>query len=165
MGRDAPERKRIPALAGDLPGWMGYPGGAMLPPEQSGERSWHRFRPGWSWIGHVWKSTPEQDYEALAALLRGMLPEDGVAIEIGAHGGQVTRLLADLLPHGHVLAVEPGSHARSVLRTKLLLHPRRNLFVAMGYGIASLVPDPGRTPVPEPLPDGADGDWLFRAAG
>lgn len=149
----------------------------MLPSEQPSERAWHRFRPGWSWIGHVWKSTVNQDHGDLAAILRGLLPEDGVVIDIGAHGGQVTRLLSDLVPRGHVFAVEPSSYARSILRANLLFRPRRNLSVvpmalgaapglallstsvkrtgAMGYGIASLVPDPGRAAlVREPVPVG-----------
>jgi FkbM family methyltransferase len=137
--------------------------------------AWFRFRPSWSWVEHVWKSTWLQDHAALGATLRGLgLPRDGVALDIGAHGGQVTRLLADLLPAGQVVAVEPSSYARSVLRLNLLVRARPNVTVvaaalgrepgvavlatpvkragAMGYGIASLVSEPGRGTVWELVP-------------
>ena len=125
-------------------------------------QGWFDLRLSWSWFEHVYKSTLLQDHAALGALLRPMLATDGVAIDIGAHGGQLTRMLADLLPHGHVVAVEPSAYARSVLRTALLLRRRRNVTVvatalgaapgigvlttplkrrgAMGYGLASMAP-------------------------
>ena len=143
-------------------------------PDGAAGGEWFRFRPGWSWLEHVWKSTWLQDHAALGATLRALLPRDGVALDIGAHGGQVTRLLADLLPRGQVVAVEPSSYARSVLRLNLLVRPRPNVVVvatalgrepgvavlatplkragALGYGMASLVPDPGRQAVREPVP-------------
>ena len=135
---------------------------------------WFRFRPSWSWFEHVWKSTWLQDHAELGATLRALLPRDGIALDIGAHGGQVTRLLADLLPQGQVVAVEPSSYARSVLRLNLLVRPRQNVTVvatalgrepgvaalatpvkragALGYGTASLVPDAGRQAVRELVP-------------
>jgi FkbM family methyltransferase len=132
---------------------------------------WFRFRPGRSWLEHLWKSTLRQDHAALAPLLRPLLPPEGVAIDVGAHGGQVTRLLSALVPRGQVVAVEPSSYARSVLRLALLLRGRRNVAVvaaalgaapgvavlatplkragAMGYGAASLAPDAARPAVRE----------------
>lgn len=108
----------------------------------------------------MWKSTAGQDHRSVGRLLRPLLPEDGVALDVGAHGGQVTRLLADLAPRGRVVAVEPSAYARSVLRASLLLRPRPNVVVvaaalgaspgvavlttplkragSLGYGLASL---------------------------
>jgi FkbM family methyltransferase len=136
--------------------------------------AWYRFRPSWSWIEHVWKSTVLQDHKDLIPHLRAHLPADGVAIDIGAHGGQVTRLLADMAPSGTVVAVEPSGYSRSVLHLALLARPRRNVRVvatalgeapglammatplkrhdAMGYGAASLAPDPERKAVRELVP-------------
>jgi len=143
-------------------------------PDDSAADDWFRFRPSWSWLGHLLKSTLYQDHAALDPILRRLLPGDGIAIDIGAHGGQVTRLLADLTPHGRVVAVEPSSYARSVLRVALLLKPRRNVTIvatalgaqpgvallatplkragAMGYGLASLVRDGRRMAVREAVP-------------
>ena len=136
--------------------------------------AWFRFRPSWSWIGHVAKSAARQDHSALVPLFRPLLPENGTAIDIGAHGGQITRLLADMVPRGQVIAVEPSGYARSVLRTAMLFRPRRNVALvatalgaepgvavlatplkrqrAMGYGTASLAPEEGRAVVREPVP-------------
>ncbi|WP_187830423.1 FkbM family methyltransferase [Siccirubricoccus phaeus] len=135
---------------------------------------WFRFRLTWSWVEHVWKSVILHDHAVLRPLLQELLPEDGVAIDIGAHGGQVTWLLAALTPRGQVVAVEPSSYARAVLRAALALRPRRNVLVvaaalgtaaslgvlatpvkragAMGYGLASLAPDPARAVVREVVP-------------
>ncbi len=143
-------------------------------PDGAAGGEWFRFRPGWPWLEHVWKSTWLQDHAALGATLRPLLPRDGIALDIGAHGGQVTRLLADLLPQGQVVAVEPSSYARSVLRLNLLVRPRPNVTVvatalgrepgvavlatpvkragAMGYGAASLAPAPARRAVRELVP-------------
>jgi hypothetical protein len=68
----------------------------------------YRFSPGIGWLTHVWKSVVIQDHAYLRPILRPLLPEDGIAIDVGAHGGQITRLLSGLLPNGLVVAVEPG---------------------------------------------------------
>ncbi len=109
---------------------------------------------------HLWKAVTRQDHSAWRVPLRGLLPEDGVAIDIGAHGGQFTFLLADLAPRGLVVAVEPSGYARSILRPALWLRRKRGVVVvasalgaepglatlrtplkrrgAMGYGVANL---------------------------
>ena len=104
----------------------------------------HRFAPGIGWASHVWKSATRQDHRHLRTLLAGMLPADGVAVDVGAHGGQVTRLLAGLASRGMVIAVEPGGYARSVLRPALWLRGVRNAVVFAGAlgereGVARLV--------------------------
>ena len=58
---------------------------------------WFRFRPGWSWAGHVAKSAFRQDHADLGRLLHPLLAADATVIDVGAHGGQVTRLLAERL--------------------------------------------------------------------
>jgi FkbM family methyltransferase len=105
-----------------------------------------------------------------------MLPEDGVAIDVGAHGGQFTRLLAGLVPHGLVVAVEPSGYARSVLRTALWVRRVGNVVVVaaalgaesgaamlntpikrrgdMGYGLANIAarrPSPSDAGIFEPV--------------
>lgn len=151
-----------------------YAGGMAAPPALSGDETWFRFRPGWSWMEHVAKSAFGQDPAALGRMLRPLLAADATVIDVGAHGGQVTRLLADLVPDGRMVAVEPSGYARTVLRTAPLLRPRRNVTVvatalgaaagtallstplkgagAMGYGIASLASDAARAAVREVVP-------------
>ena len=81
------------------------------------------------WITHLWKSITRQDYANWRSTLRQMMPDDGVVIDVGAHGGQFTRLLAKVVPRGLVLAVEPSSYARSVLRTALWIRGVNNVIV------------------------------------
>ena len=104
----------------------------------------YRFMPGIGWASHLWKATIRQDHAHLRSLLAGMLPPDGVAVDVGAHGGQVTRLLAGLAPRGVVVAVEPSGYARSVLRPALWARRVRNAVVFAGAlgereGVARLV--------------------------
>jgi FkbM family methyltransferase len=135
---------------------------------------WLRFRPSLGWAAHVWKNIVLQDHEDAREMIRGVLPEDGVALDVGAHGGQFARLLADLAPRGTVLAVEPSSYTRAALRAVLWLRPRRNVVVlpvalgaepglgvlstpikkrgAMGYGLASLNGAGARDAVREAVP-------------
>jgi FkbM family methyltransferase len=107
----------------------------------------YRFAPDIGWLTHLWKSSTRQDHAHLRPILQRMLPPDGVAVDVGAHGGQVTRLLAGLLPRGMVIAIEPSSYARSVLRPSLWLRGTQNVAImaaALGsaQGIATL-----RTPI------------------
>ena len=63
------------------------------------------------------------------------MPRNGIAIDVGAHGGQFTRLLSGVAPDGLVIAVEPSSYARSILRIALWFRGARNvLIVATGLG-------------------------------
>jgi FkbM family methyltransferase len=107
----------------------------------------YRFRPTIGWFTHLWKSATRQDHKALRPTLGKLLPKDGVAIDVGAHGGQVTRLLAGLMPRGMVVAVEPSGYARSLLRPVLWSRGVRNAIIvaaALGArdGVATL-----RTPI------------------
>ena len=126
----------------------------------------YRFTPNVGWIAHLWKSATRQDHASWRPILRRLLPEDGVAIDVGAHGGQFTRLLAGLVPWGLVVAVEPSGYARSVLRPALWVRGVGNAVVVaaalgaesgaavlrtplkrrgeMGYGLATIAsPAPG----------------------
>jgi FkbM family methyltransferase len=107
----------------------------------------YRFTPSTGWITHLWKSATRQDHAHLRPALRTLMPPDGVAIDVGAHGGQVTRLLSGLVPRGTVIAVEPSGYARSVLRPALWARRARNVVVVAGalgatQGVAVL-----RTPI------------------
>ena len=95
----------------------------------------YRFKPGVGWATHVWKALTRQDHGHWSPFIARYLPRDGVAIDVGAHGGQFTRLLSHLAPGGLVIAVEPSSYARSILRLALWIRRARNvLVVATGLG-------------------------------
>lgn len=123
-------------------------------------KHFYRFGPSVGWLTHLWKSASRQDHAGWRETLRHHLPADGVAIDVGAHGGQFTRLLAGLAPRGLVVAVEPSGYTRSVLRPTLWARRARNVIVVaaalgaapgiamlstplkrrgdMGYGLANL---------------------------
>ncbi|HEX7390898.1 MAG TPA: FkbM family methyltransferase [Acidiphilium sp.] len=108
---------------------------------------YYRFRLTSGFLIHLWKSITRQDHKNLKVVIRPYLPQDGVAIDVGAHGGQITRLLSRLTPYGKVIAVEPNSYTRSILRMALWLRGCRNVIVvatALGAGFAvSMI----RTPI------------------
>lgn len=127
----------------------------------------YRFAPSAGWIAHLWKSVTRQDHAQWRSTLRRLVADDGVVIDVGAHGGQFTRLLAEIVPRGLVLAVEPSGYARSVLRTALWVRGVNNVTVVatalgaesgiavlhtpikrrgdMGYGLAHLASLPEGT--------------------
>lgn len=133
----------------------------------------YRFAPTIGWLTHLWKSSTRQDHAHWRSALKQIIPRDGVTLDVGAHGGQFSRLLAGLAPAGLVVAVEPSSYARSVLRPALWARRTRNTVVVatalgaesgvsllrtpikrrgdMGYGLANLaaISSPG---VAEPVP-------------
>lgn len=134
--------------------------------------TYYRFRPTFGFLSHLYKSTTFQDHKALIPMISRHLPTDGVAIDVGAHGGQVTRLLAGIASNGLVLAVEPSSYSRAILRVALWLRRVRNTVVFagalgstngtatihtplkryrdMGYGLANLVSG-GADAISEPV--------------
>jgi FkbM family methyltransferase len=95
------------------------------------------------WIIHVLKSSTRNDHLAWQSTLRRVVSEDGTAIDVGAHGGQFTQLLAGIVHRGHVIAIEPSSYARSVLTAALWVRRVSNVTVvqtALGaaHGVAML---------------------------
>jgi len=132
----------------------------------------YRFRLTGGYLTHLFKSATRQDHAELTNLIRLHLPADGVAIDVGAHGGQVTRLLAGIAHRGLVVAVEPSGYTRSILRLALFFRGYKNIVIAamalgasagttlirtplkrggdMGYGLANLV-DAGSNAIAEPV--------------
>jgi FkbM family methyltransferase len=133
--------------------------------------AYYRFAPSVGWLTHLWKSVTRQDHASWRPILRRLLPADGVAIDVGAHGGQFTRLLADLAPRGLVVAVEPSGYTQSVLRLALWVRGVRNVAVVatalgaesgaallntpikrqgdMGYGLANIATTASATGITE----------------
>jgi FkbM family methyltransferase len=82
-----------------------------------------------TYLAHLFKAVLKQHHKSWGAVMRGILPEDGVAFDIGAHAGQYTKLLSRLVPRGQVFAFEPGSYARSILRVALYVNRCRNVCI------------------------------------
>lgn len=134
---------------------------------------YYRFRVTSGLIAHLWKSATRQDHVGLRATISPHLPKNGVAIDVGAHGGQITRLLAKMVPAGQVIAVEPNSYTRSILRMAIWSRGCRNVMVVatalgakcgtalirtpikrrgdMGYGLSNLL-DGGAHSIAELVP-------------
>jgi hypothetical protein len=87
-------------------------------------------------------SVTRQDHAEWRSTLGRVVSKGGVPIHVGAHGGQFTRLLAEMVPRGLVVAIEPSSYARSVLRTALWIRGVSNVIVVaavMGSRILTCV--------------------------
>jgi FkbM family methyltransferase len=82
-----------------------------------------------TYLAHLFKATLKQHHKSWGAVVHGMLPEDGVVFDIGAHAGQYAKLLSRLVPRGQVFAFEPGSYARSILRVALYVNRCRNVTI------------------------------------
>lgn len=95
----------------------------------------HKFAPTAGWVTHLWKSATRQDHAKWRPVLQRIIPANGIAVDVGAHGGQFTRLLAAIAPQGLIVAVEPSGYTRSVLRPALWLRGAKNIaVVAMALG-------------------------------
>lgn len=104
----------------------------------------YRWRLTPSFVAHLWKAVTQQHHRVLAPIFARCVPRDGVVLDVGAHAGQFAKLFARLAPEGHVYAIEPGSYARSILRTAIWARHIANvtvLPVALGAepGLARLV--------------------------
>lgn len=80
----------------------------------------------------------QQHHRALVPTIARLVPSDAVVFDVGAHAGQYTKLFARAAAGGRVYSFEPGSYARSILRTVVWLHGLANLTVLpMALGAAS----------------------------
>ena len=89
----------------------------------------YRRRLTGSFLAHLFKATAQQHHRALAATIVRFVPAEAVVFDVGAHAGQYTKLFARAASTGRVYAVEPGSYARSILRTVVWLHRLGNVSV------------------------------------
>jgi FkbM family methyltransferase len=89
----------------------------------------YRWRLTPSFIAHLWKAVTQQHHRVLLPLLTQCIPPDGVVFDVGAHAGQFAKLFARLAPRGRVYAIEPGSYARSILRTAIWARRVRNVTI------------------------------------
>jgi FkbM family methyltransferase len=99
----------------------------------------YRWRLSGSFLAHFFKATTQQHHRALAASIARLVPSDSIVFDVGAHAGQYTKLFARAAAEGRVYAVEPGSYARSILRSVVWLHGLTNVMVlpmALGSGSA-----------------------------
>ena len=89
----------------------------------------YHWRPSGSLLAHLLKATTQQHHRALAPTIARLVPPTAVVFDVGAHAGQYTKLFAHAANHGRVYAFEPGSYARSILRTVVWLHGLSNVAV------------------------------------
>ena len=89
----------------------------------------YRWRLSPSFVAHLWKAVTQQHHRELVPALARCVPRDGVVLDVGAHAGQFTKLLARLAPDGRVYAVEPGSYARAILRAAIWVGRLNNVAI------------------------------------
>jgi len=89
----------------------------------------YRWRLSRGFVAHLFKAVTQQHHRALAPTIARLVPPAAVVFDVGAHAGQYTKLFAHAAPAGRVYAFEPGSYARSILRTVVWLHRLANVAV------------------------------------
>jgi len=80
-----------------------------------------------TWLAHVWKATAYRYHGEVREALERHIAPGSVVIDVGAHAGHFTKLFARAAPDVTVLAVEPGSYARSVLSVAVRLNRLSNV--------------------------------------
>jgi FkbM family methyltransferase len=99
----------------------------------------YRWRLSPSFVAHLWKAATQQHHGALAPLIARLVPEDAIVFDVGAHAGQFAKLFARRAVRGRVYAFEPGSYARSILRSAMWLNRLSNVAIVP----AALGAEPG----------------------
>lgn len=108
------------------------------------------------WIAHMAKALGPQHHRDLRPLVAELLPPDGVALDIGAHAGQMARLMSAVASRGEVIALEPGPYALSILtRVQAMGRLPRTRILPIGLSDA-----PARLPLRQPLKPGGVGFGL-----
>jgi FkbM family methyltransferase len=88
-----------------------------------------------TYLAHLFKAIFKQHHKPLIPILRRIIPEHGVVLDVGAHAGQYAKIFSRLASGGQVFAFEPGSYARSILRIALALNRCGNVVVLpLGLG-------------------------------
>lgn len=82
-----------------------------------------------SWLAHLFKAVAQQHHRELIPILKSLVPNDAVVLDVGAHAGQFSKLFAALAPAGQVYAFEPSDYALSILRPALRLNRAANVTV------------------------------------
>jgi FkbM family methyltransferase len=89
----------------------------------------YRWNLSSSTLAHLFKAITQQHHRALKSTIVRLVPPASVVFDVGAHAGQYTKLFARAAAEGRVYAFEPGSYARSILRTVVYLHRLDNVVV------------------------------------
>lgn len=82
-----------------------------------------------TFFAHLYKCLVRQDHDELRPVLGRLIPEDGVILDVGGHGGQFCKLLASMVPRGYVHTFEPGSYAHSILVLVARIKRMRNVSI------------------------------------
>ena len=91
-----------------------------------------------SFLAHLFKATTQQHHRALFPTIARLIPPTAVVFDVGAHSGQYAKLFARAAAEGRVYAFEPGSYARSILRTVVWARGLANVAVLpMALGAAA----------------------------
>ena len=100
-----------------------------------------------TFLAHLFKAVTFQHHKELIPILSPVLPQDGVVLDVGAHAGQMAKLLAKLAPRGHVYAFEPGAYALKVLRPTVAIRGGGRITIEpIGLGAA-----PGTLTITTPI--------------
>ena len=79
------------------------------------------------YVAHLFKALTKQHHQEYIPLLKSVISDDSIIIDVGAHAGQFTKLFSTIVPNGRVYAFEPGSYASSILNKVILLHRLKNV--------------------------------------
>ena len=98
-------------------------------------RRYYTGRVAPAFFAHLFKGVVKQHHRELIPLFRGLLRDDAIVFDVGAHAGQFTKLFARLARNGFVFAIEPQSYARRILAPAIRLNRLRNVAIlAMALG-------------------------------
>lgn len=86
------------------------------------------FKQRTTWFAHLYKALMKQHHKEMRPLISQYTQnKDSIAIDVGAHAGQYTKLMATSAKH--VISIEPGSYALSILQKVIKFRGLNNVLL------------------------------------
>ena len=83
-----------------------------------------------TFFSHVLKAIFYKYHKDKGRIIHKLLKNPRVIIDVGAHAGQVSKMLSHLYKNKvKIIAIEPGLYARSILRLSIFFNRLHNIFV------------------------------------
>ena len=83
-----------------------------------------------TFISHILKAIFYKYHKDKGLIIKKILKDPDVIIDVGAHAGQVSKMISHLYKNKvKIIAIEPGLYARSILRLSIFFNRLKNIFV------------------------------------
>ena len=81
-------------------------------------------------LSHIFKAIFYNYHKDKGHLIQRFLKDPKIIIDVGAHAGQFSKMVSRIYNNKvNIIAIEPGTYARSILRLSIFFNRFKNIFV------------------------------------